>query len=532
MQINDQHAHEQHGDLFERLLAASHVSLDRVSHDAVLMRSIPARPLKDIYLEQIEDPALKQSLKCQCCFDFFRLMGGLVEVTVEGEVRSVFWHAEEEGLVGQVLNALCDAVEGGKLTSLALRKRDQYTIAQKGGFDHFHLPENHPIRTAVIRYNNQLPTEGDFQQAYQGVVTTFTEYYGNVDALDTLLELFVTGSFNHTRQMVQRVNDVKDFIGAVVSVTGRQRQGVLAYYAVSNPGVRHVPGSALGEVLDGLMAKRDIGAIRRRWNVLVSPENYLRPKAAPKEANIDRAEKLLEEMGARTSLRRRSLHMDELAPHAMWKQADGASTDSQGGVFDHLRENKQPTPLHTGTTVPISWVKFLGTVLPKANKIAAKIGTPISHLGGLTTAVDPDAPPILRWDSREKRNPHAHFVFNGTLGRHQLVGIPTNEVFDVPCITQLPCQWSGSDFYSGYFIPLTGVHAIPTGMGSALFPRALRPEFHDVRDVIEAHSNRTDLEDAAAGVYGFMVMENGPVNLMLQVTLEHTVVNYHIDRWD
>ena len=202
-------------------------------------------------------------------------------------------------------------------------------------------------------------------------------------------------------------------------------------------------------------------------------------------------------------------------------------------MFAHLKDT-QTKPGIELPTQNMTWVKFLANVLPQAASIKA-VAPSHGHYIAITTAADPDAKPILRWDTEERRNPFAHYVYSGGSSASRW-SLKAGELVTVTAITASPSNWFGGqdsiDEKRAIFLLEGAVDKRISG--SALFPETLKSDLHGIRSVIEAHSNKTPLggiEEASA--CGFVLTPNSPDSPFLDVTdFDGNKRRYRIDRWD
>lgn len=176
---------------------------------------------------------------------------------------------------------------------------------------------------------------------------------------------------------------------------------------VPSEGYLHPRSGMLGVLFDSLKDGKTHAQIRAAFGTMTDSRNYQRPKAPPKEGAIDRAERLVAELGLAPALKRRFARLDEVKK--IWQPKPLPATPSPGGVFESLRSLKKvsmPTDEHV---INITWVKFRDTVLPTALSIETRIERALWGIG-LLTALHPDAPPLLKWDRPKCRNPVSWYL--------------------------------------------------------------------------------------------------------------------------
>jgi hypothetical protein len=149
--------------------------------------------------------------------------------------------------------------------------------------------------------------------------------------------------------------------------------------------------------------------------------------------------------------------------------------------------------------------EFIADVLPKALKITT---FPFyTGFGAITTQNDPNAIPVLIWDSEEKRNPQSWFVCNGPERDVQKFNTAGHPV-EITLISRLPSYDAdtGKEWFrvgAGYFLRTKDFAW--TDSDNSLFTEILKSEFYTIRHVIEEFNKKTRIvipqdKEQAAGL--------------------------------
>jgi hypothetical protein len=152
----------------------------------------------------------------------------------------------------------------------------------------------------------------------------------------------------------------------------------------------------------------------------------------------------------------------------------------------------------------------------------------------LTTAAIADAPPILKWDREDERNPVGWYVYNGgsVASQWRLVG---GQWSKINAISSLPSMWGSRPMpflAEGVVLVLDGAADTKSGSGNALFPECLRDELHGARSTIEAYSRSAELaERAEASACGYNIQKSA-ADCTLRAFAAGAWTSYRIDRWD
>lgn len=299
-------------------------------------------------------------------------------------------------------------------------------------------------------------------------------------------------------------------------------------------GYCHPRAGVTGSLLEDMAAGMSFSDVKARWEAKMHPLRYQRPQAAPKAGTIAQAEKTFEAMGLARSLERRFARLDEIEVSWTPQQYLYNPARRYSDLFSHLaarRHDGLPLGLPSST---MTWAKFMDKILPAAEQLEVYCENHMMPFIGLTTAVHDDAPPILKWDRDDERNPFAWYLYHQ--GSHPNHWNLITGWRKVNAITQLPPMWGPNPqkhLGEGFVLIVDGCRDARQP-GNALFPECLRGELHGVRSVIEADCRTRKLAGQASATANGLDIRAGDkaINYRLRVTRGGHTSEYRIDRWD
>lgn len=496
-----------------------------------------SKKLHEIFIDNIPEYA-RQHYRCNACFMFINRVGALVTIDDNGTLHSVCWDVplEEVGMFAPAFNEMKKAVESG-------------TVRNVFSYDRHKIP-------AYIQKDSSdlilgLPSTGDWTHFY-GILYTrninlqveisekeFRERLNvsrenlnrwNTPAIKKALAYAGSGDLFATDKVKSQCEYLLELIEkytTTISTNGRLRlMWENSYF------LYHIGGSSIGSLLDDFQNDNlsDSECIDR-YNSKVDPLKYKRSQAAPSEALIKQAEKLISDLGAENSLKRRFALVSDL-PRLLWapKADEDDNKEYRSGVFSKVKskENaKDDYELVHNDGGKITLTKFMKSVAPGAKRITVMTPARGSY-AAYTTAVDMEAPCIIKWDSKEVRNPISQYVYNnGSYGTQW--NIFESEA-DCVGIANFPEDLLSEELsQSGALFILQNVYDLQN-KASALFADNLIPELFSIRKVIESFSNATPLE-SVEGQKACGLTYNGGT-LYLKVYTDYAVTSYCIDRLD
>lgn len=480
----------------------------------------------------------RQHYTCHCCRRFFEAYGPLAFADDEGLLHSAFWSAADIPAYFRDAVARLDAmVRGASVVGVFLSAEEEWGTPATGPWRHFAVtPPADRIHRHAYRTAGQVAAERlEDYRTLRRALADFTP-----EVVDRALQVLETDALYRGEKVRGPIRWLHDLRARIDASPHRRRPGVadnIIWKAVATapPGYAKPRAAMAGTLLEDLAAGMDFQAVSARFRAKMHPLQYQRPQAAPAAGNIAQAEKIVEAMDLKPALRRRYATLDDV--RALWRPRPAAPPADQGSVFGHLTPKgaAPATPLSLPPT-NMSWTKFREAVLPGAESIEFFVPNSRFAVAVLSTAVDPEAPPLLQWDSPGRRNPVAWYVWSGGSTAAEFRLTPSSWVA-VDAVALGPPQWDDEQAceHQGRQLLLFLRGAGETRASSlSLFPECLRSELREVRATIEAFSRAGRLEGDPARAACAADFRKGSAwtNCRVRVTSRGMKAEYVLDRWD
>lgn len=490
-----------------------------------------AADLFEIYLANL--PGERDVHTCTACRRFVETFGGLVTLGEGGRSASAIWCAEDAPpFYRKAVNAMQSEVLRARVTAPFLSSERRYGMPKTGEWTHFAVT---PPRSAIYKHALLSPgqTMAAKREDFRTVASALADFTPPV--LNEALRLLESESLARSERFISPVRWLLAIHEAREEVRDSRLHDNILWQAIATApdGYCHPRSSVVGSLLEDIAAGLDFAEVKRRFDAKLHPLQYQRPQAAPSAGAIAAAEKMVETMEIGPSLERRFASLDDI--DAIWVPEETKPAAPKGGVFGHLSpKDAASAPSVSGLpAATMTWEKFARTVLPGATAMEAHVPAHGNFIG-MTTAANADAPPILRWDREDDRNPVAWYLYHGGSPATRW-GLRGNAWAKVAALSLLPTMWGekpSPHLGEGVIIVLDGALDTDT-QSNCLFPETLRDELHGVRSVIEAYSKRATLAPPeGAPACGLDMRKGGQAGYLLRVTSATGKTDYRIDRWD
>jgi hypothetical protein len=479
---------------------------------------------------------IRQHYNCNACRRFIDSFGGLVTIDDSGKTSSPLWDpADAPELYAAPVRAVLEVVDHAEVVGVFFAADRQLGTPLAGGWTHcaVRLPDYYPRLHAVTLTPGQAQAEK--REDLANVARAVEEF--SPEAIHQAIRVLKSEALYRSEKLLGAAEWLAGVQAVRRETKNKRARHNLSWRAVARApaGFCHPWSGMLGTLLADIEAGLSFDEIKRRFDEKMHPLQYQRPQAAPTAGAIEQAEKLVEKMGIAPSLRRRFARVDEV--EALWRpREDTKNAPPTGSVFGHLapKGRSKARPLVVPAQA-ITWDKFRRTILPGADRIAFLIPHRNASYSAYTTAADMDAPPILQWDSADRRNPVAWYVYHGgSTASH--FGLTAGEMVQVTAVTLQPTHWSGggnAHHGESVLFCLAGCRDTVNRGGLALFPECMRSELHGVRSVIEAHSRSGRIEETEGDhASGIRFQKGDRQSLTLHVTSHGDVSTFDLDRWD
>jgi hypothetical protein len=531
-------AHNHERD-YNSLLRAIRRSFDSLKSKYSDFFMTDAAGLYDLFISKL--PAEKQIHTCRACRKFIETYGALAVIDANGLLVSAMWNViggpddDENYNVPEFYIPAIDAMQRrvtlARVTSVFHSTERRWGTAQTGIWAHMSVDPlfDNVYTERALTANQAMAANKENFNTVETALAVFT-----IPVLDNALRIFEAGAVRNSEKFVGPVKWLRDLQDRP---KGRRGENLIwAAIARAPEGYCHPRSSVVGSLLEDLALGLPFGDIQTKFNAKMAPLLYKRPQAAPSAGNVRAAEVLVEKLGIAPSLERRCATLSDINDFVWAPKVRETSLSRGGGVFGHLK-TKSMVPVTPVNLPPVTmtWEKFQRTVMPTADLIELRAPSTGRYIA-ITTALDFNAPPIIKWDSLEERNPLAWYVYpKGSTAERW--GLVSSKWTKVTAITPFPPMHGSNPkphLGEGFILILEGARDSRTGVrGNALFPDLLRDDLHSVRSTIEAYSQNATLhhdrnEPAACGYD----IRKGAADCHLRSLSNGSWAEYRIDRWD
>lgn len=392
LQENFNQMSEEVGHLFE-------VNVDKDELWNMYLNSFP-KGTNEIYRERRE-------YDCSCCRQFIKAIGNTV--IIKNNTIKTIWDIDTDCTTFKpVANALSNYIKSKTVTDVWINK------------------------------DKKLGTDSNFEQLEDGKVVEWHHYYLELPSKlvdrSSKSEAEIKGGLRDTRNVFKRSLEeitedslltVLELISQNSLYKGEEWKGVLAeflkhkkeydklqsakekeYYTWEQSvkvggAIGRIRNHSIGTLLINISEGMDLDQAVRKYEVIVAPSNYKRPKAIYTKKMLEDAKKTIEELGYMESLNRRYATLDDITVNnILFSNKDSAKRISGMDVFEEMLGDVSVNPKKFSKVEEISIDNFVENVLPTAKEIELLLEN--KHSGNMVSLIAPenkDSKSMLKWDN-------------------------------------------------------------------------------------------------------------------------------------
>lgn len=346
----------------------------------------------------------RREYDCSCCRSFIKAFGNVVAIK-DNKVISIWDFIVGDNKYQPVIDALSAYIHSVPISGVFITKESKFGTVKNHEqledgtvrtWDHlyielpkkFVLKSNETVGTVAGELNS---TKAVFQRSLEEI---------SKDSLESVLDIIGQNSLYKGEEWKAVLEKFLTLHNEYKGLKPSLKENFCWKKSQEVGGVigkirNHSIGVLLTDITNGI----DIDEAVRRYERIVAPTNYKRPKAIFTEKMINQAEQTITELGYTNSTGRKFAIADDVAiNNVLFSDKDVIKLSNS--VFDELRQESVVSPKAFGKIEEISIDRFITDVLPRTSKIEVLFEN--RHLPNLVSLIapkNPDSPTMFKWNN-------------------------------------------------------------------------------------------------------------------------------------
>ena len=348
----------------------------------------------------------RREFDCSCCRHFIKSIGNAV-VIKNNKVRTMWDFHTGDTTFQPVIDALNAYLTAKSVTNLYVSKFAHIGTAKNfenlgdgnvTEWEHFSL--DLPKKFVDTTYRSIGDIQGQFRDTRNVFKRSLDEI--STEAVMTVLELIASNSLykgEEWKTVLEKFLEYK----RLYDRTPDNEKGNFAWENSSKAGVviGRIRNHSIGTLLVDISNDVDLDTAVKKYEVIVAPANYKRPKAIFTKKMLEDAKKTIEELGYMDSLARRYATLDDITVNnILFSNKDAAKRISGASVFDEMMGEVTSSPKKFSKVEEVSVDKFVADILPTASGLEVYFEN--KHASNMVSLIAPknkDAKTMFKWDN-------------------------------------------------------------------------------------------------------------------------------------
>lgn len=381
-----------------------------VNNDELFTVDLDKDELYALYLDSFPEgtnPIFRErrEFDCSSCRHFLKTIGPAVWIDNNLNVHTIFeFDTESHDKYQPVMNALDAFVKAHKINGKFVYYQSQVgsraTNAFENGmsvqYNHFSvmLPAymvapKHNIGTICGNYNS---TKEVFKRSLDEIT---------MEAVNTVLELISSNTLYRGEEWKSQLIKFKEMKTAYDKLSDDQKELYAWKFAgEAGPVVGHIRNHSIGQLLLDVSADMDLDQAVRKYEAIVAPSNYKRPKPIFTKKMLEEAQKKVESLGLMESLPRRYATLDDVTVNNILFANRNVAKKISDNVFDSMADEVTVNPKNFSKVEEIPIDKFLTDVLPNVTEVEALMqGSLMKNMVSVIAPQNKTAPTMFKWNN-------------------------------------------------------------------------------------------------------------------------------------
>ena len=384
---------------------------------------------------------------CSCCRQFIKNIGATV-VIENGQVKTIWDFNANDPTFQQVCNTLSSFVKSKVVSDVYFTN-----VAKIGTNQNFALTDG--VSKKWEHFYLELPAKfvdrsgksaGDYKGTFRDTKNVFKRSLDEIteDSVLVVLELIAQNSLYKGEEWKSVLEQFLKYKQDYSKITNDLDKNNYAWEMSVKVGavIGRIKNHSIGTLLVNISENMDLDEAVKKYEAIVAPTNYKRPKAIFTKKMLEDAKKTIEELGYLESLDRRFAKLDDITVNnILFSNKDASKKISGSSVFDELSSDLPVNPKKFDKVEEISIEDFVEKVLPTTKSLEVLLEN--RHAPNMVSLVAPenkDAKTMFKW------NNGFSWAYSGNITDSNVRENVKNAGGKVDGVLRFSIQWNDEDY--------------------------------------------------------------------------------------
>lgn len=351
----------------------------------------------------------RREYDCSCCKHFIRDIGNVVAIK-NGQLHTLWELNLNDEVFSIVAKALDEYIREKAVKGVYLRKekrigtqfsREMLPTGEVNRYDHYFidLPE-------ICIYEESWNTTLDGEKGkFRDTRNVFKRSLDEIDseAVDTVLELISQNSLYKGAEWKAVLQEFKKYQKEYNKLSPEEKELWTWEKSISaGMSVGRIRNHSMGTLLVNLSEGMELDTAVKKYEQIVAPANYKRPKAIFTKKMLEDAKKTITELGYMDALQRRFATLDDITVNNILFSNKDAAKRITGAddLFGEMEKDVAISPKKFSKVEEISVRDFINNVLPTAKELEVFLEN--KHEKNMVSLIAPEnkeAKTMFKWNN-------------------------------------------------------------------------------------------------------------------------------------
>ena len=406
--------------------------------------------LWNLYLDSFPEGTNKiyrerREYDCSCCRHFIKSIGNAV-IIKNNQVHTIWEFQTGSSTFQPVVEALDRYIKAhavsdvyvSKLKAIGTDHNREEVDGKINVYEHFFLilPDKFVDRS--------YRSEGDIKGSFRDVRNVFKRSLDEISqqAIETVLELIMQNSLYKGEEWKGVLTEFLKYKKDYEKVPEDERENYAWEKSVTAGAViGKIRNHSIGTLLVNISEGMELDLAVRKYEQIVAPANYKRPKAIYTKKMLEEAQKTVEELGYMDSLPRRFAKLDDITVNNILFSNRDAAKRISGNVFEDMAAEATINPKRFSKVEEIGIEQFVKDVLPTAKELEVYFENKHrQNMVSLIAPQNPDSPSMFKWN-----NPFS-WAYTGNMTDSDIRENVKSAGGRVDGVLRFSIQWNDEDY--------------------------------------------------------------------------------------
>lgn len=342
---------------------------------------------------------------CSCCRQFVKNIGPTVFIDSDLNLHTIFEFDTHSDIYQPVMDALDAYIRSKAIVDIYLNETGKVGTDKSHErcpddkiftWEHFFLEL--PERCVLNKY--QIPTKkGRIRDRRNVFDRSLREI--SMDAIDTVLELISSNTLYKGEEWKYAIESLRIY-KAEYDRLPDEKKPLYTWRTSMVVGdvVGKIRNHSIGMLLVDISEGMDLDNAVRRYEQIVAPTNYKRPKAIYTKKMLEEAKKTIAELGYMDSLPRRFATLDDITVNNILFSNRDAAKRIGSDIFDEMMDDVAVDAKKFSRVEEVPADKFISDILPTAKSLEVLLeNRHAQNMVSLVAPVNKDAKSMFKWNN-------------------------------------------------------------------------------------------------------------------------------------